>query len=329
MKRPVQLLPLLALLWAITATAFAQTAVDYFNSGNAKQAQGDLMGTQRDYGKAIKLKPDYAEAYLQRGRAQHDESDYTYKFVVKDYTKAIELKPDYVEAYLYRAALEKLSREAESFYTKAIAIRPDDAGIYVARGLTREAQGSSAQAIEDFTKAVQLNPDFPLSYLLLARVKRAAGDAAGAAADAAKAGTRYTLDYVHSDRKWKHGLPARSDTFDSIAEFLQDNLVPKMKLNGFDRAVATDGAEGVCCKLTVEIIRVDMERIASMLSVIARVRFSDRTGKVVYSWEYRGSGTPPDVMESTRTFMQSGVDDLAANIAAELTAKTLRPLILR
>ena len=47
----------------------------------------------RDYSKAIRLKPDYANAYVARGNAysSKDEVDRA----IADYTKALELKPNY------------------------------------------------------------------------------------------------------------------------------------------------------------------------------------------------------------------------------------------
>jgi tetratricopeptide (TPR) repeat protein len=43
------------------------TAIDYFNRGLAKQKSGDYQGAIADYNQAIKLKPDDAKAYSNRG----------------------------------------------------------------------------------------------------------------------------------------------------------------------------------------------------------------------------------------------------------------------
>src|SRR5271165_2914688 len=42
-------------------------AAAYYNRGNAKRAKGDSDGAITDYSKAIELKPDFAEAYSNRG----------------------------------------------------------------------------------------------------------------------------------------------------------------------------------------------------------------------------------------------------------------------
>jgi len=51
----------------ITTLAYAKTAEDYFNSGNAKHDLNDYKGAIQDYNKAIELKPNYAKAYYGRG----------------------------------------------------------------------------------------------------------------------------------------------------------------------------------------------------------------------------------------------------------------------
>ena len=51
----------------------------------------------KHYTEAIKLKPDFAEAYYNRGNAHR--SNGTYEEATKDFTKAIALKPDLVVAH--------------------------------------------------------------------------------------------------------------------------------------------------------------------------------------------------------------------------------------
>ena len=53
------------------------------------------------YDKAIKLDPNYANAYNNRGLAYYHEKDY--KKAMADFNKAIELNPDFARAYNNRA----------------------------------------------------------------------------------------------------------------------------------------------------------------------------------------------------------------------------------
>jgi tetratricopeptide (TPR) repeat protein len=47
----------------------------YNNRGNARAAKGDHDGALKDYAEAIRLKPDFAEAYNNRGNARAAKGD--------------------------------------------------------------------------------------------------------------------------------------------------------------------------------------------------------------------------------------------------------------
>ena len=51
----------------------------------------------QDYSKAIKLNPEDAAAYNNRGLAYADRGEFD--AALEDYDKALELKPDYAEVY--------------------------------------------------------------------------------------------------------------------------------------------------------------------------------------------------------------------------------------
>ena len=50
--------------------------------------------------RAIEIKPDYAEAYNNRGNAYNGLGNY--RQAIEDFNRAIEIKPDYAEAYYNR-----------------------------------------------------------------------------------------------------------------------------------------------------------------------------------------------------------------------------------
>ena len=56
-----------------------------------------------DYTTAIELKPDYAAAYTNRGKAYQNTGDFDLAF--QDHTAAIKLKPDYADAYFNRGKM--------------------------------------------------------------------------------------------------------------------------------------------------------------------------------------------------------------------------------
>ena len=89
----------------------------------------DNEGAIEDYNKAIKLNPNYSEAYYNRGNAKKDlgilykNIDYLEK-AIKDFNKAIELNTYLSEAYFNRGIsksllLEKIVNKNSEEYKKA------------------------------------------------------------------------------------------------------------------------------------------------------------------------------------------------------------------
>jgi tetratricopeptide (TPR) repeat protein len=87
----------------------------------------DLDETLRFYNEAIRLQPDYAAAFDNRGNARSDNGDG--EGAIRDYTEAIRLQPDY----------------AAAFYN---------------RGNARRAKGDTEGAIQDLNEAIRLG--FPI-----------------------------------------------------------------------------------------------------------------------------------------------------------------------
>src|SRR6516162_6240682 len=57
----------------------------FYNRGAARRANGDLEGALHDYNEAIRLKSDDAEAFFKRGAARHDKGDL--EGAVQDYSE--------------------------------------------------------------------------------------------------------------------------------------------------------------------------------------------------------------------------------------------------
>ena len=117
----------------VVAPASAESAEFYLKRGEDLSGAREYDRAIADYSTAIRLKPDYAEAYNDRGFAYYLKGDPEH--AIADYTRAIELRPDYPKAYNSRGV------------------------VYMAHGYGRE------KAVADFDRAIALKPDFRYAYV--------------------------------------------------------------------------------------------------------------------------------------------------------------------
>ena len=126
------------------------------------------------YDKAIALKPDYAEAYYNRGNTLNDLK--RYKEALASYDKAVALKANYIEAHNNRGTMlknQKCHEDALVSYDKAIALRPDLAEAHYNRGNVLNELKRPEEALVSYDKAIALKPDFEflLGQLLHTKMK--------------------------------------------------------------------------------------------------------------------------------------------------------------
>jgi predicted O-linked N-acetylglucosamine transferase (SPINDLY family) len=137
----------------------------YCDRGNILHELKRLDEALASYDKAIALKPDIAEALNNRGAILHELKRYGEALV--SYDKAIALKPDYAEAYNNRgSALHGLKRpeEALASYDKVIRVKPDFAEAYCNRGSALHELKRPAEALASYDQAIALKPDYAEAY---------------------------------------------------------------------------------------------------------------------------------------------------------------------
>lgn len=147
----------------------SKEAFAYKSSGDNKARARDIQGAIEDYNQAIKLKPDFAEAYYARGdnfAKLASSGIVSYPIdntkAVADFDKAISLNPNFAEAYLARANVKVLSGNHQSAiadYNRAIDIDPELARAYNNRAIARSSQGDTRGAIMDLRKAAELSKE--------------------------------------------------------------------------------------------------------------------------------------------------------------------------
>ncbi|MFM7876786.1 MAG: tetratricopeptide repeat protein [Microcystis aeruginosa Ma_MB_F_20061100_S20] len=209
LPRPVQSLP----LNAIAQVNAASTALDFFNQGVKRLQQGDLEAAINSFNKAIRLNPNYAQAYGNRGIAYSRLQQYDK--ALADYNQFIRFNPNSAAAYYNRATLyDKLGdyQKAIADYDQAIRLNPNFtqaiSGREMAQNKLRTPQqsisttnalaqyfsnGRNAKdffvqamdkydkadfdgAIVDFSQAIQLKPDYAQAYMGRAMAYKGLGD---------------------------------------------------------------------------------------------------------------------------------------------------------
>ena len=134
--------------------------------------------------RAISLKPDYAEAYMNRGAAKNALR--RHEDAIADHDEAIRLKPDLVEAYTNRGSAKQALRRHEDAiadHDEAIRLKPDSAEAYTNRGNAKQALEQHKDAIADYDQAIRLKPGFAVAHSNRGVAKSARGKHEDAIAD--------------------------------------------------------------------------------------------------------------------------------------------------
>ena len=171
----------------------AERATVLSNRAKAYTALGHYALALEDANAAIHLKPDLAEAYLQRTNASFLSSDLgkaAAQASVADLTTAIRLKPDYEQAYRMRGYFYYLlerTDEALTDYDSAIPVAPNSVAAYAARGAFFFSHQDHAKATADYNVALRLDPNDAFVYWLRGAGHEAAGHREEAIVDYRKA----------------------------------------------------------------------------------------------------------------------------------------------
>ena len=139
-----------------------------------------------NFNKALKLKPDFAPAYINRAYAQlktiefinsidqeiqisinqnahntvkKNEQSYDYQAIINDYTKALQLQPDWAMIYYNRGNIKTRAKDFKGAlhdYERAIKLEPDFAEAYYNKALVHIFLQQMDLACADLSKAGEL-----------------------------------------------------------------------------------------------------------------------------------------------------------------------------
>ncbi len=132
-------------------------AESLFASASAKLQRGGTQGVMDDLNEAIRLKPDYAEAYSIRGYVRLGAGDK--QGGMTDLNEAIRLKPDYAEAYSIRGFARVTSGDhprGMNDLNEAIRLKPDYVQGYMMRGMAKVGLRDKHGGLDDLRRGAEL-----------------------------------------------------------------------------------------------------------------------------------------------------------------------------
>ncbi len=132
----------------------------WYNRGGALSELDQLENAITSYDKAVEIKPNFHEAWYNRGNALSGLDQL--ENAITSYDRAIEIKLDKYEAYCSRGnALFKLDQLENAIisYDKAIEIKPADSNAFYNKACCFAVQANLKSALENLRKALDLSPD--------------------------------------------------------------------------------------------------------------------------------------------------------------------------
>jgi tetratricopeptide (TPR) repeat protein len=132
----------------------------WYNRGIALGNLGRFEEALASFDQALKIKPDYHEVWNNRGNALGNLG--RLEEAIAAYDGALKFKPDYHEAWYNRGnALFNLGRleEAIAAYDQALKFKPDGDAAWNNRGNALDNLGRLEEAIASFNQVLKIKPD--------------------------------------------------------------------------------------------------------------------------------------------------------------------------
>ena len=163
-------------LWINTSSPAEASAASLRTSGDAHRDAGRYDAAIADYTEAIRLAPNNAVYYSQRGLAYHDKGEWDR--AIADYTQAIRLDSNNTYKATYygnraRAYNEKRDYDrAIADATEAIRLNSNSANPYAHRANAYFQKGNYTQARADVNRCLSINANQERAKNLDAELKR-------------------------------------------------------------------------------------------------------------------------------------------------------------
>jgi tetratricopeptide (TPR) repeat protein len=156
--------------WSLPGISIPEGPLDsaaaYVNRAEERMHIGDVDRAITDYTEAIRLDPQVAEYYHQRGVAWMSKEDYDR--AIADCNEAIRLAPESSPNWFLRGTLWINKCEfdrAIADFSEVIRTHPTSAPPYQLRGYAWLSKGEFDRAIADLDETIRLDPEYDLAYL--------------------------------------------------------------------------------------------------------------------------------------------------------------------
>jgi tetratricopeptide (TPR) repeat protein len=221
----------------------------YNNMGNALKNKGDLDAAIDSYRQAIKIKPDYADAYYNMGNTLKDKNELD--AAIDSHKQAIKIKPNHAEAYNNTGLALKDKGELDAAidsYNQALKINPDYAEAYYNMGNALQDKGELDVAIDSYKQALKIKPDYTDAYQNMGNALKDKGDVE-AAIDSYKQALKIKPDYAETH----HNLGFAFLTAGRLQEGLNEHEWRWRTADGLSKKrhfsqAMWDGIENLKCK---------------------------------------------------------------------------------
>jgi tetratricopeptide (TPR) repeat protein len=154
-----------------------ESALGHYAKGWLANEQDELEQAASEYREALRLDPEFAEAYNGLGVTYLNQDDE--EAAIESFRKALELSPNLIHArinlalaYFEQGQIDEAIRENE----RALVMNPDIAEIHFNLALGYQGRHEYARAIEEYQKALRINPRLAEAYFNLAALQDRNGE---------------------------------------------------------------------------------------------------------------------------------------------------------
>jgi tetratricopeptide (TPR) repeat protein len=147
------------------AQATGSAAKARYEKGERFLDNEDYDAAIAEFTEAIRLNPNFTNAYNKRGSAYSYKGQYD--AVIRDFTEAIRLDPNCAFAYANRGLTYSFKGQYDKAiedYTELIRLDPNTAFSYESRGRAYLNKDQYDKAIKDFAEAIRLEPNYADAY---------------------------------------------------------------------------------------------------------------------------------------------------------------------